>query len=47
LNLDETYIVTQTYTGTGKDELSLQQGSFVTVIEKTLTGWWKVKYELN
>jgi hypothetical protein len=37
------YIVNTTYEGKGKDELSLEQGSFVTVIEKSLTGWWKIK----
>jgi len=41
--IDEMYIVNTTYEGKGKDELSLEQGSFVTVIEKSLTGWWKVK----
>jgi len=41
--LDEMYIVNNTYEGKGKDELSLEQGSFVTVIEKSLTGWWRIK----
>ncbi len=41
--IDEMYIVNTTYEGKGKDELSLEQGSFVTVIEKSLTGWWKIK----
>jgi len=42
-HIDEMYVVNATYVGKGKDELSLEQGSFVTVIEKSLTGWWKVK----
>lgn len=43
LCIDETFIVNTTFEGKGKDELSLEQGSFVTVIEKSLTGWWKIK----
>ena len=41
--LDEKFIVNKTYEAVGKDELSLEQGSFVTVTEKSLTGWWKIK----
>jgi hypothetical protein len=41
--IDETYVVNNTYKGTSKDELSLEQGAFVTVMEKSLTGWWKIK----
>lgn len=43
--LDEKFIVNKSYEAAGKDELSLEQGSFVTVTEKSLTGWWKIKYD--
>ncbi len=41
--IEETFVVNNTYEGKGNDELTLEQGSFVTVIEKSLTGWWKIK----
>jgi hypothetical protein len=37
------YVVNKQYQGTGQDELSLDQGSFVTVIKKSFTGWWTVQ----
>lgn len=41
--LDTIYVVNQQYEGKGSDELSLDQGSFVIVIEKSFSGWWTVK----
>ena len=43
--IDDTYIVNTTYKGKDDDELSLEQGSFVTALEKSLSGWWTVKYK--
>ncbi|UJR27976.1 hypothetical protein I4U23_009234 [Adineta vaga] len=41
---NETFIVNTQYESKGEDELSLEQGSFVIVIERSLTGWWTVKF---
>ncbi|CAF1441881.1 unnamed protein product [Adineta ricciae] len=41
---NETYIVNTTYKGKDEDELSLEQGSFVIALEKSLSGWWIVKF---
>ena len=43
--VEEPYIVNQSYEAKSKDEISLHQGSFVTVLEKSYTGWWSVKYD--
>lgn len=43
--VDEPYVVNQSYEAKSKDEISLHQGSFVTVVEKSYTGWWSVKYD--
>ena len=40
---DETYVVNQSYTAQNPDEISLDQGSFVIILEKSFTGWWTVK----
>jgi len=43
LCIDETYLVNQSYEAKNRDEISLNQGSFVTVLEKSYTGWWMVQ----
>jgi hypothetical protein len=43
LCLDEPYVVNQSYEAKSRDEISLSQGSFVTVLEKSFTGWWMVQ----
>ncbi|CAF2396903.1 unnamed protein product [Rotaria sp. Silwood2] len=43
-SLNKTYVVNERYEGKSSDELSLDQGSFVIVIEKSFTGWWIVKF---
>lgn len=43
LYIDDTYVVNQTYEGKSQDEISLHQGSFVNVLEKSYTGWWIVQ----
>ncbi|CAF3366957.1 unnamed protein product [Rotaria sp. Silwood1] len=43
-SLNKTYVVNERYEGKSSDELSLDKGSFVTVIEKSLTEWWIVKF---
>ncbi|CAF1218086.1 unnamed protein product [Rotaria sordida] len=43
-SLNKTYIVNERYEGKSSDELSLDRGSFVTVIEKSFTEWWIVKF---
>ncbi|CAF4380253.1 unnamed protein product, partial [Adineta steineri] len=40
----ETYIVNKSYPANNEDEISLDQGSFVIVLEKSFTGWWIVKF---
>ena len=41
--VDDIFVVNQTYQAASRDEISLDQGSFVTVLEKSFTGWWLVK----
>ncbi|CAF3328566.1 unnamed protein product [Rotaria socialis] len=41
----ETYVVNNSYTAKDREELSLEQGSFVTVLEKSYTGWWIVNFK--
>jgi hypothetical protein len=43
VHLDETYVVNQSHQAKNRDEISLDKGSFVTVLEKSFTGWWFVK----
>lgn len=43
--VDEPYVVNRSYEAKSTDEISLLQGSFVTVLEKSYTGWWLVKYD--
>ena len=43
--VDEAYVVNRSYEAKSADEISLLQGSFVTVLEKSYTGWWLVKYD--
>jgi len=45
--VDEPYVVNNTYEAKTREEISLQQGSFVTVREKSYTGWWIVQYEIR
>ena len=42
-DLDEIYIVNRSYEAMNRDEISLDQGSFAIVLEKSFTGWWIVK----
>ena len=42
-DVDDIFVVNQTYQAASRDEISLDQGSFVTVLEKSFTGWWLVK----
>lgn len=37
------YVTTQNYTAQEEDEVSLPKGVTVEVVEKALSGWWKVK----
>ena len=37
------YITTQNYTAKDEDEISLPSGVTVQVVEKSFSGWWKVK----
>ncbi|CAF4063688.1 unnamed protein product, partial [Rotaria sordida] len=41
---NETYVVNKSYEAKSRDEISLNQGSFVTVLEKSFTGWWIVNF---
>ncbi|CAF2405924.1 unnamed protein product [Rotaria sp. Silwood2] len=41
---NETYVVNKSYEAKSRDEISLDQGSFVTVLEKSFTGWWIVNF---
>ncbi|CAF1101687.1 unnamed protein product [Adineta ricciae] len=41
---NETYIVNKSYEAMNRDEISLDQGSFAIVLEKSFTGWWIVKF---
>ncbi|CAF4939811.1 unnamed protein product, partial [Rotaria magnacalcarata] len=43
--IGETYVVNKSYTAKDREELSLEQGSFVTVLEKSFTGWWIVSFK--
>jgi hypothetical protein len=40
----EPYIATQTYKSSKVDEISIDQGAFIDVLEKNHNGWWTVKY---
>jgi hypothetical protein len=42
-SLDETYVVNKSYEAKSRDEISIDQGSFITVLEKSFTGWWIVR----
>ena len=42
--LGQIYITTQNYTAKDEDEISLPSGVKVEVVEKSLHGWWRVKY---
>ncbi|CAF3414947.1 unnamed protein product [Rotaria sp. Silwood1] len=41
---NETYVVNKSYKAKSRDEISLDQGSFVNVLEKSFTGWWIVNF---
>eukprot|EP00057_Strongylocentrotus_purpuratus_P028696 XP_011683170.1 PREDICTED: SH3 and PX domain-containing protein 2A isoform X3 [Strongylocentrotus purpuratus] len=42
---DESYITNNAYQGQAEDEISFETGVVVTVIQKSLDGWWKVSYQ--
>ena len=42
--LDESYITNNAYQGAAEDEISFETGVVVTIIQKSLDGWWKVRY---
>ncbi|XP_052771631.1 SH3 and PX domain-containing protein 2A-like isoform X2 [Mya arenaria] len=41
---EEQYLCTEEYTAQSCDEVSMERGSVVDVMEKNLEGWWLVKY---
>lgn len=40
---DERYISTENYTPQNCDEITLEKGAVVEVLEKNLDGWWFVR----
>ncbi|XP_018111633.1 SH3 and PX domain-containing protein 2B isoform X3 [Xenopus laevis] len=43
--LEEKYIVIYPYTARDQDEITLDKGYVVEVIQKNLEGWWKIRYK--
>lgn len=43
LNLEEKYSVIYQYTARDQDEIDLERGMIVEVIQKNLEGWWKIR----
>ncbi len=41
----EPHIVTHTYEPSRQDEINIDQGAVVEVLEKNQNGWWKVRYD--
>ncbi|XP_064601664.1 SH3 and PX domain-containing protein 2A-like [Liolophura sinensis] len=41
---EEEYICTTAFKGDGPDEISLEIGAIVLIMEKNLQGWWKVRF---
>ncbi|XP_015205029.2 SH3 and PX domain-containing protein 2B isoform X1 [Lepisosteus oculatus] len=42
---EEKYAVIYPYTARDKDEINLERGATVEVIQKNLEGWWKIRYQ--
>ncbi|XP_030067212.1 SH3 and PX domain-containing protein 2B isoform X2 [Microcaecilia unicolor] len=42
---EEKYSVIYPYTARDQDEISLEKGAVVEVIQKNLEGWWKIRYQ--
>ncbi|XP_077183165.1 SH3 and PX domain-containing protein 2B isoform X1 [Paroedura picta] len=42
---EEKYIVIYPYTARDPDEMNLDKGTVVEVIQKNLEGWWKIRYQ--
>lgn len=43
---EEKYSVIYPYTARDQDEMNLERGAVVEVIQKNLEGWWKIRYLL-
>lgn len=43
---EEKYTVIYPYTARDQDEMNLERGVVVEVIQKNLEGWWKIRYLL-
>lgn len=43
---EEKYTVIYPYTARDQDEMNLDRGAVVEVIQKNLEGWWKIRYFL-
>ncbi|XP_045188773.2 SH3 and PX domain-containing protein 2A-like isoform X2 [Mercenaria mercenaria] len=41
---EQQYLCTEEFRGEGDDEISMERGAVVDVIEKNLEGWWLVRY---
>lgn len=41
---EEKYSVIYPYTARDQDEMNLERGAVVEVIQKNLEGWWKIRY---
>lgn len=41
---EEKYTVIYPYTARDQDEMNLERGAVVEVIQKNLEGWWKIRY---
>lgn len=42
---EEKYMVIYPYTARDQDEMNLERGAVVEVIQKNLEGWWKIRYQ--
>ena len=41
---DESYITNNAYKAQAEDEISFETGVVVTILQKSLDGWWRVRY---
>lgn len=41
---EEEYVCTTAFTAEGPDEISMEIGAIVLIVEKNLQGWWKVRW---
>lgn len=44
---EEKYTVIYPYTARDQDEMNLERGAVVEVIQKNLEGWWKIRYPVQ